>query len=301
MRQLCFMVSLLWGLNAGGPVATAADATAVDQPHPVEFWRAVAKSNYAVPPGGNALALARELTAWVGDTDPELRDGLGYTITDEWVQRGVLGANELRVLMALWRSNLTAPGPDKVLNRAFGALNLALVAAVDARTPFLTEEEYRALLEPAMALLATETDLRGWDPQQGWVHVTAHTADLLKFLARSSRLRPADQAHLLEAVAVRLQTAPHVFTCGEDERLAAIVVSLARRPDFDQAALLTVAKRLASLPEGFDGFRPQLAAYAARRNALAFLKSVYLSLGLEGTKLPAAKSAAGALLAALAE
>jgi len=157
------------------------------------------------------------------------------------------------------------------------------------------------LFDEALTLLTAETDLRGWDPRQGWVHVTAHTADLLKFLARSRHLRPADQGRVLDAIATRLATAPVIFTYGEDERLAAVVVSLVRRPDFDQAALLAVAKRLASLPEGFDGFRPQPAAYAARRNALAFLKSVYLYLGLEGTKHPAAKSVAEALLAAMAE
>ena len=301
MRQLVFAVLFSWVAGAGGVAAAAGADSAGGKTHPVEFWRALAKAGYAVPPGENSMVLARELTAFVGHPDPELRDGLGYTITAEWVQRGVLGAQELRELMPGWRSHLAAPGPDKVLNRAFGALSLALVAAVDARNPFLTEEEFRSLFDEALTLLTAETDLRGWDPRQGWVHVTAHTADLLKFLARSRHLRPADQGRVLDAIATRLATAPVIFTYGEDERLAAVVVSLVRRPDFDQAALLAVAKRLASLPEGFDGFRPQPAAYAARRNALAFLKSVYLYLGLEGTKHPAAKSVAEALLAAMAE
>jgi hypothetical protein len=161
--------------------------------------------------------------------------------------------------------------------------------------------EFQGLFDPALKVLVDETDLRGWDEQQGWVHVTAHTADLLKFLARSRHLRPADQARLLDGIAQRLTTAPIVFTHGEDERLAAVVVSLVRRPDFDRAALIAMATRLAALPEGFEGIKPVPAAYAARRNALAFLKSTYLYLALEGLRSPPARATAEALLSALAQ
>ena len=39
----------------------------------------------------------------------------------------------------------------------------------------------------ALAYLAAELDLRGIEPRVGWIHATAHTADLLKFLARNPR------------------------------------------------------------------------------------------------------------------
>ena len=41
--------------------------------------------------------------------------------------------------------------------------------------------------------------MRGLEPGIGWIHATAHTADLLKFLARDGRFTVADQRRLLEA------------------------------------------------------------------------------------------------------
>ncbi len=267
--------------------------------HSVEFWREIVRRDYAVPAGADPAALARELAGHVGNPDPEWRDALGYTITAEWVRRGTLAGKDLRELMPVWRQHLGGKGPEAVLGRAFGALNLALAAAVDAQAPFLAEDEYRGLLDEALAVLVDERDLRGWDPREGWVHVTAHAADLLKWLVRSPRARPADQARVFDAIARRLETAPTVFTHGEPDRLAAVVVAIALRDDFDRAGFLAVMRRLAELPEGFTGIAPEPAAYAARRNAVAFVEAVYFALGVQGVKHPAARETAAALLAAV--
>jgi hypothetical protein len=87
------------------------------------------------------------------------------------------------------------------------------------QVPALDETGYRRLLDAAFAYLRDERDLRGFEPRVGWIHATAHTADLLKFLARDPRFSRPDQGRLLEAVWVRLAAsgAP-VFTHAEDER-----------------------------------------------------------------------------------
>lgn len=294
------MRRILLGLVCGGLCWTGG-ATVVAGAHPVEFWREIVRHEYAVPAGAEAAALARELADFTGNPDPELRDELGYTITAEWVRRGMLQPKDLVAIVPVWRRHLNTAGPEAVLGRAFGALNLALAAAVDAQTPFLSDEEYRGLLDEALTLLVAERDLRGWDPAVGWVHVTAHVADLLKFLVRSPRLQPTDQARVLEAITRRLETAPVVFTYGEADRLAAVVVALARRGDFVRSALLAQARRLAALPEGFAGVAPVPAVYAVRRNALSFLQASHFALSSAGLRDPAVRAHAEALLAALAE
>lgn len=285
---LLVMVGLGWGGAAVGA-----------ETHPAEFWREIVRHGYAVPAGSTAPALARELAGLVGHPDPVLRDEFGYTITAEWVRRGTLAPEELHGLVPVWRAHLNAVGPERVLERAFGALNLALAAAEDVRSPLLEEVEYRGLLDDALQVLTSEEDLRGWDPQVGWVHVTAHTADLLQHLVRSPRLRSGDQARVLGALVRRLETAPVVFVHGEADRLAAVAVAIVTRDDFDRTGFLAAMTRLAELPEGFSGIAPVPAAYAARRNAVAFLEAVYFALGVRGGKHPAAKATAEAMLAAI--
>ena len=95
-----------------------------------------------------------------------------------------------------------------------------------------------ACVDDALAYLRDERDLRGLEPRVGWIHATAHTADLLKFLARDARFAPTDHARLLDAAWSKL-TGPGtpVFTHAEDERLAAALVSVVRRDDFDPPSL----------------------------------------------------------------
>jgi hypothetical protein len=59
---------------------------------------------------------------------------------------------------------------------------------------------------------------------------------ILGTLADSPMLTKEEAASTLRAIAARLSTAPEVYTQGEQDRLAAAVVSVIRRNDFDVAA-----------------------------------------------------------------
>ena len=130
-----------------------------------------------------------------------------------------------------------------MFRRSFSALMLSVVVARDNAKPFLPADDIRRLEAAALQYLKAERDVRGYDPVKGWIHSTAHTADLLKFLARSRHLEPADQRRLLEAVARKLTTAPVVFFNGEDERLARAVLSVINRSDFDRAGFAAWVSR----------------------------------------------------------
>jgi hypothetical protein len=84
--------------------------------------------------------------------------------------------------------------------------------------------------DPEVRDSARERDLRGYIVGKGWGHATAHSADLLKFLGRSSRLNTAQQARLVESISGRLRFAGQVFVWGEDARLAAASVRVVYRP-----------------------------------------------------------------------
>jgi hypothetical protein len=206
--------------------------------HEREFWRAIAKNGYKVPTGEPVFQLVRELSRYLGSSDPELRDNLAYNIIATWiVDQKQLSTTELDTLLDEWRSNLRVglgeSGTDRVLRRSFSVLCLAALAERDLRTPFLGEERYRSLLADALAYLKDERDLRGFDPTIGWIHATAHTADLLAALASNPLLRIEDQGRLLDAISERLSSAHQVFIYEEQDRLALVAAAILRRREVD--------------------------------------------------------------------
>jgi Protein of unknown function (DUF2785) len=214
----------------------ATSAAATPSPHDRQYFRDIASHSFAVPPGASAFALAQELTPWLASPDPELRDTLAYTILDVWIRHGQLTNAELLTLLPSLQQNLTAyigdSGDDSVFRRSFSALILASFAQRDLRQPFLSPEQYRALLSSAFAYLRDERDTRGFDPVQGWIHSTAHTADLLAALAGSPRFTPADQQALFTAIEGRLTSAGRIYTYGEQDRLAVALLVVITRDDF---------------------------------------------------------------------
>ena len=197
----------------------------------------------AVPPRESAFGLVSEAVSLLGSPDTAWRDDVGYGVVAACVyQKKLLKPEERREIVTRLSANLRKgigeANTDSVLLRTFSALDLSIFAALEDREPALDEAGYRKLLDDALAYLRDERDLRGLDPRVGWIHATAHTSDLLKFLARDARFVPADHARLFDAAWTKMATSgTPVFTHAEDERLAAALVSVVRRPDFDPALL----------------------------------------------------------------
>ncbi len=123
-----------------------------------------------------------------------------------------------------------------MLRRSFSALSLGVLAILDNEAPYLERDEFDGLLAAALEYLRNEKDVCSFDATMGWLHSVAHTADLLKFLARSRHLRVQQQGMVLSAITGKLRAVETVLVDGEDERLARAVLSIAARPDFDEAA-----------------------------------------------------------------
>jgi hypothetical protein len=209
------------------------------QQHDREYWRAIVQHKYSIPENESVDALARELSTLLGSPDPELRDDLAYSILGTWIHHNLVSQTALLSLTDEWRANLTSGigerGTNSVLKRSFSALCLSESAKREAKAAFMGSQRYHSLVSEAIAYLQAELDLRGYDADLHWIHATAHTADLLGALADSPMLTKDEAASILRAIAARLSTAPEVYTQGEQDRLAAAVVSVIRRNDFDVA------------------------------------------------------------------
>ncbi|MEO8384661.1 MAG: DUF2785 domain-containing protein [Betaproteobacteria bacterium] len=210
--------------------------------HDRAYWRAVIAQQYQVPANADIAKLAIELGGLVSNPDPELRDTFGYEILAYWIHRsGKLSAADFDVLRKSFLPHIShglgEAGSDSVFARSFALLNLKELAAADLKTPFLTQTTFDELFDLAEKSLISEKDLRGYVEAKGWAHATAHAADLMRILARNSKLRVAQQPRFIAAIATRTRTATTVFVWGEDARLAAALASVVIRADADYAPL----------------------------------------------------------------
>jgi hypothetical protein len=120
-------------------------------------------------------------------------------------------------------------------------------------------------------------------PEKGWGHATAHCADLLKFLARSPRLRTVQQRQIVVVIAERTRSAGQVFVWGEDARLAAALASVARRQDLDLVPFSAWFDRVASEHEAIWSGPPQPARYVTERAQLNVLAHLAAALDADHT------------------
>lgn len=208
--------------------ASSAHAGPAEPPRGRAFWLSLKDSKFALPAGLSRADVLKDALVLTESEDPVLRDDVGYGLAAQWVYREqALSADELKVFTRALMKRMTGP---TVLGRSFSALSLSLVAAAETKSRKLDDSTWNELLEAACVELETEKDLRGHDAKLGWIHATAHTADLLKFLARDERLTTAQQTRLWKAFTTRLD-APAPLAWGEDERLAAVARSLVLRAD----------------------------------------------------------------------
>jgi hypothetical protein len=250
------------------------------------FWTTLA-AECAVPPGETAAGLVNEVVALTASPDSEWRDAVGYDVFASCVySKKRLEPGERRGLVTLLSQNLRRgigeTGNDGVLQRSFSALDLSVLAALELQDPALDAAGYARLLDDGLAYLKDERDLRGLEPRVGWIHATAHTADLLKFLARDARFKPEDQARLFDAAWSKMTAlGTPVFTHAEDERLAAALVSVVRRSDFDPARLDPWLDRFVALEKQvWTKSPPDGAALDASQNARNLLRSFYALVSL---------------------
>jgi hypothetical protein len=276
---------------------------ATASPHDRQYFRGIASHGFAIPPGASAFALAQELTPWLASPDPELRDTLAYTILDVWIRHSQLTDAELLTLLPSLQQNLTSgigdAGTDSVFKRSFSALTLASFAQRDLQQSFLSPAQYRELLSSALAYLRDERDTRGFDPVKGWIHSTAHTADLLAALARSPHFTPADQQALFAAVEQRLNSAGHIYTYGEQDRLAIALLVVITRDDFQLATFQNWLQSLEQDSVVWQRSPPDLVQLALFENHSYLLEALLARMPSQTPLSPAATQARDAARAAL--
>ena len=253
-----------------------------------ELWESIVASDAEVPPGHTAAELLPGLLDLLGSPDPFLRDEVGYGVLARWVVHDQLvGADELRQcaerLLPDLRHGLDGGGDDDddeyaVLRRSFSALALAIIAYRDVEERFLEPAEVRRLFDAGLDYLLDETDRRGWVPEMGWVHATAHAADLLKFLVRNPVTDRDDHRRVLKALQTLLTRPGPIFVDDEEDRLVLVVVDVLGRETIGDGELVEWIDGFGSwLGEHVDGaFDPVV--HATATNVKRFVRTLHLAL-----------------------
>jgi len=206
------------------------------------FWQEIIHNEYAIPDGHKIDELITELFSYLGSTDPELRDDIGYTIYATWLKKGMCTHETIEYHISQLLSNLEVGigerDTDSVFLRSFSVLFLAEIIHNDNKTPKLKKATIDILVERALSYLEKEKDPRGFIPVKGWAHVLAHTADLFCVLAKNKHTDGEQHLQILNGIIQKLISATDwVYTFGEDDRLSAAALSVFQRGTLNASIL----------------------------------------------------------------
>jgi hypothetical protein len=291
---LPLLLATLTALGCGTARPVESDGARLTSTHDSTWWQAQREQQFPAPPAAELDALVEELCVQLANPDPAWREHVAVDGLTAWAYRApVLDTSRKRALVQRLCANLVRDighrGDDSVLERSFSALVLSTLAAADNQQPFLSAAEHDALCTAAFAYLRDELDVRGYDERVGWRHSVAHTADLLKFVARSAQFSADEQRRLLEAIRAKLRApSTGVLAWGEPERLAKALLSVVRRDDFDRAAFAAWAGALASDSKALWETQPldpgAFRAVQNQRDVLAALASLLAAVDGENAQ-----------------
>ena len=250
----------------------------------IGYWEQVQKAGFEVPSDRPLDELTAELTAMLGSTRPEVRDGAAFPALATWIDRGVyddlligLGDGMVSGLSV----GLGETGTDSVFRRSFSALIVACCIERDNAQHLLPVDKILDWGDRIAVWFLTEQDSRGWVDDKGWAHAIAHGADAMGALGESPHLGAAEHEALLEVLAERLlqQPADVPLVAGEPDRIAAAAMQILRRDTLGTDVLEPWVHRLGVAGNPFKG-PVDSDPYALTAAPQAFLRALFVQLSL---------------------
>jgi len=246
-----------------------------------EFWTELGKNSYEIPAGHTLSELTQEVFSYIGSTDPELRDDIGYTVFANWLKQERYSIEELRgyvkELLANLHIGMGVIESDSVFLRTFSILFLAEIVHNDNKKLFLDQADTTLILEQSLWYISAEKDPRGFIPIKGWAHALAHTADLMLVLVKNKNLEETDLWKILNTISEKIiHSTNYIYIHGEDERLASAVNKILRRDLIPVEKVEVWAKSFTE--QDWKGAYTDEEHNRAFQNTRNLLRSIYLEL-----------------------
>lgn len=245
-----------------------------------QFWQELIQNEYDIPEGHTIDELTKELFSYLGSTDPELRDDIGYSVYANWLIMGMYSQDVILKHISQLTQNLDKGigefDTDSVFGRSFSVLFLAEIIHNDNKSPRINKSTIASSIEKALWYLEQEKDARGYIQSKGWAHALAHTADLLAVLANNELTDGAQHLRMLHGITGKLASvSDHIYVHGEDDRLSTAVLAIFQRSLID---VDTVAEWLSTFKENWEGAWMNKRRTIAYFNLRNFTRSLYLQL-----------------------
>ncbi len=254
-----------------------------------QFWTEIYKNQFEIPAGHMLTELTRELFIYLGSTDPELRDDIGYTVYANWLKQERYSADEIRAhiqeLLANLDKGIGETESDSVFLRAFSVLFLAEIVHNDNKRNFLEKPDIQIIFEKGAAYILAEKDPRGYIPIKGWAHALAHSADLMLVLAKNRHIESAALTKILNVISEKIFHATnYIYIHGEDERLASAVTQVLRRDLIPAEDLKHWA--ISFVEQNWKDAYMSEEKSRAFQNTRNLLRSIYLELKNNESEMP---------------
>jgi hypothetical protein len=226
------------------------------------------------------LNLATSLMDYIGDLRSEVRDDLIYVVLAHLFHDQHLNEEELTQFLKELKSeshlfyDMNNKEQWSILKRSFSILQLVILVYVHRRDHVIDVKDIDLLFDDFMNYLSQEKVFLGYDESVGWVHATAHSADLL---AQFMQLETCDEKKLMlmfNQIQMLVKQRNEIYTHNEDERLVKAVIKGLDRNLLTQAFLTTWVKQFTLDHEVTD----QEERLNLKHNIKQFLSSLYFSL-----------------------
>jgi len=237
---------------------------------------ALKQDEWAIADAQHRNAFARALVPCLESSDAALRDGIAFEALSHLMRAQQLSNETMTSISETLLARLAAPDPDGV-GHPFAILVLSEAIRADRVAPYMTAALRQQILDTGVAYLTNLRDYRGFDEHEGWRHGVAHSADLMLQLSVNPATSKDDLVRIRDAVTSQVAPDGHFYIYGESERLAHVIIFMARRGLFAEEEWTRYFARFPAAGE--DPFASE-AGLAWRHNTMAFLSAIYFNAAL---------------------
>lgn len=242
--------------------------------------------DYIVPENANAFQMAKEMMAYMGDVDGEMRNDLAFDILVEWIMVDALTPEQAQEILitALDESHLhrgLGSKDDTVFDRSFSVEVAACI--LHKHRSFLGKDLVLTAFDKVTHFYKHDVDVRGYVEGKSWAHGAAHGADALAELVEYDFVGYDKMKEILDLVYNKININYYSYVNNEDERIICVVEGILERNIVPVTEIEDWIKRFGDLDKRRTGIQPD--DFHLEFNVTLFLKSLCFRL-MEGDKYP---------------